>query len=55
MDWFITITDKKVVKFVVNTGTGKITDKDKVEKTNLCGKFSLVYYLQFEWDFDHYK
>ena len=25
IDGFIAITDKKVVKFVVNTGTGKIT------------------------------
>ena len=42
MDGFvtITITHKEVVKFVVNTGTGKITGQDKMEKINLIGKFS---------------
>ena len=32
MDGLNTITDKKVVKIVVNTGTGKITRKDKMDK-----------------------
>ena len=32
MDGFVTITDKKVVKFVVNTGAGKFTRKEKIEK-----------------------
>ena len=36
----ITITDKEFVKFVVNTGTGKITGQDKMEKIYLFGKFS---------------
>ena len=32
MDGFNTITDKKVVKMVVNTGTAEITRKDKIDK-----------------------
>ena len=34
------ITDKKVVKFVVNTGTGKIAGQRQNGKINHCGKFS---------------
>ena len=40
MDGFITITDKKFVKFVVNTGTGKIAGQRQNGKISLCGKFS---------------
>ena len=32
MDGFISITDKKVVKFIINTGTGKITPKRQMDK-----------------------
>ena len=43
MDGFVTITDKKVVKFVVNTGAGKFTRKEKMEKNQICGKISKMY------------
>ena len=36
MDGFITITDKKVVKFIVNTGTGKI--KRQSGQNQISGK-----------------
>ena len=32
MDWSNTIADKKVMKFVVNIGTEKLQDKNKLEK-----------------------
>ena len=32
MDWSNTIADKKVMKFVVNTATEKLQDKNKLEK-----------------------
>ena len=42
MDGYITITDKKVVKFVVNTGTGKITRKRQNGQNLILGKICEV-------------
>ena len=38
LDGFITITDKKVVKFFVNTGTGKITTKSQIGQNQISGQ-----------------
>ena len=43
MDGFITITDKKAVKFVVNTGTGK--NYTRKRQNQISGKIIKVYSL----------
>ena len=43
MDGFIAITDKKAMKFVVNTGAGKITRKRQNGQNQISGKISKVY------------
>ena len=49
MDGFITITDTKVVKFVVNTGTGKnYKKKTKWTKIRSLVKISKIYCLAYE-------
>ena len=44
MDGFITIIDKEVVKFVVNTGIGKITRKRRSGENQISGKIRKVYW-----------
>ena len=50
MDGCITITENKVVKFIVNTGAGKIARKRQNGQNQISGKISQVYYLACEWD-----
>ena len=46
----VTITENKIVKFIVNTGAVKIAKKRKNGLNQIYGKISKVHYLAFEWD-----
>ena len=50
MDGCITITENKEVRFIVNTGAGKIARKRQNGQNQISGKISKVHYLACERD-----
>ena len=50
MDGFITITDNKVMKFVVNTGTGKNYKKKKNGQNQISGKKLVKYTVLYVYE-----